>query len=129
MKLYSVHFEVSIREIGPLEEPEPTPEEKPLAEGLDKNSPIADISQLFDRMVAKGIFGGASPFPPPSRRHRRGRAFVVGPDAGLISDGMSINETVETTAGSFEELQGILQKFHAVAAALSTDAQLNNLAK
>jgi len=126
VKLYSVHFEVSIREIGPLEEPEPTPETIPLTEGISKDSPLHDAAELFERMQAKGMFPGPMPY---LRRRRRG-ALALGPgDVLSTGDGMSINETVETTADSFEELQGILAKFHAIAAALSTDAQLDKLAR
>jgi len=104
MKLFSVHFEVSIREIGELEDPK---EVKPLSEEFSADSPIRDAARLFERL---GERMPGSPFAPP---------LMV-----TSGDGMQMQQTVKIAAGGFQELQEILKKFHDVAASLTLESQI-----
>lgn len=107
MKLFSVHFEVSIREIGELEDPK---EVKPLSEEFSADSPMHDAAKLFEKM---GERIGGSPFGPyPITRETSS------------GDGMAMQQTVKVAAGGFEELQAILKKFHDVATSLTIEAQI-----
>jgi hypothetical protein len=106
VKLFAVHFEVSIREIGELEEPK---EVKPLSEEFSADSPMRDAARLFDRL---GERMPGSPFAPPL------------PGISVGGDNMSMQQNVQVAAGGFEELQAILKKFHDVAASLTIESQV-----
>ncbi len=105
MKLFSVHFTVSISEIGELEDPK---EVKPLCEEFPQDSPMRDAAKLFERLQERmpgNPFG--SPVP------------IVGG-----GDGMQMQQTVRIAAAGFEELQAILKKFHALADSLTIESQI-----
>lgn len=104
MKLFNVNVAVRITEIGELQDPQPS-----FAEELAKDfrdDPLKAQAKLMEK--------AASLMAPPK---------VVGFFPGDAPAGVSMNSNVQIAAGSFEELQAILQKFHEVGASLTIESQ------
>lgn len=112
MKVYSVHIAVSIREIGPIESIEP---KAPISfsEGIDTDSPVKEVAQLFDKMKEAGAFPGGTTTP---------MAFPYTPGVPTGGNTVNLEESVQVTAGKFAELQDILSKYHAVTESLGIEA-------
>jgi hypothetical protein len=105
MKMFSVHLEVSLSEIGDAEEiSKPKP---PFSDSVPGDSPIKDVAKLFDHMQDRGMFPapGATPLFIPGMRQ--------------AGDSLAMTHGFKVIVGSFEEMQQVLAKFREVADKLS----------
>lgn len=101
MKIFNVNLRVTIQQMGeladretetPVEPPKPSFNDDP----IDKAEKM--LNKYLDRAVGpRGVVAGPMGFYPGEQ------------------DGHTMTENVRITAESFEELQAILAKFHAVA--------------
>jgi hypothetical protein len=109
MKMFNVHLQVSLTEIGDPEKVKPASDLTLLAEGFAKDSPIGEAAKLIERLQERGMFPGlTSPFP---------QLRVAGMDQG--GDGMNMHHDFQVTIGSFEEMQEVMGKFRKVCESLT----------
>lgn len=109
MKMFNVHFELRMSEIGDPEKIKPVSDLEPLTKGFSADSPIKDVATLIERLQERGMFpGGPSPFPT---------VRMLGDDG--CGDGLNMRHDFQVVVGSFAEMQEVLAKFRQVADALT----------
>jgi hypothetical protein len=109
MKIFNVSLRVTIQQIGEIAEHEPEmPVEVPKPELFSERAnldPIDKADKMLNRYLDRAL-GSRGPV-----------GVLIGSYPG-DQDGQTITENVRIAAESFEDLQAILAKFHAVAKAL-----------
>jgi hypothetical protein len=109
MKLFNVHLQISLSEIGDPDKVKPASELTALTEGMAKDSPVRDVATLIERLQDRGMFPGLnSPYPQ-----------LRMPGAEGSGDGMNMHHDFQIAVGSFTEMQEVLSKFRQVCDALS----------
>jgi hypothetical protein len=107
MKIFNVSLRVTIQQIGEIVDHEPdTPVDAPKPELFSERANLDPLDKA-DKMLNKYLDRALGP---------RGPVGVI--PIGLYpgeQDGQTITENIRIAAESFEDLQAILAKFHAVA--------------
>lgn len=101
MKIFQIQLGVEITEVGELQDPKPS-----FAEEIERDirdDPVKAQAKLVDKLTSIAV-------PSP--------AMAVFP---ARPTGLTMSDSVKITAGSFEELQTILRKFHDLAQSLTIE--------
>lgn len=108
MKMFNVHLQVNMTEIGDPDKIKPQSELPALTEGFSSDSPIKDVAILVERLQQRGMFPGGIGVP----------SQLIFP-GGDNAEGMSMRHDFQVVIGSFEEMQQVLAKFRAVCESLT----------
>jgi hypothetical protein len=109
MKLYNVHLQIVLSEIGDPDKVKSASELAPLTEGMSKDSPVREVAMLVERLQERGMFPGLNqPYP-----------ILRMPGSEGSGDGMNMHHDFQVAIGSFAEMQDVLLKFRQVCDALS----------